>query len=48
MKPQDVRPLVPFAALRGPRERDRDSPLALLDAVDPQILITSPISPLDR
>jgi hypothetical protein len=44
---QNVRPLMPPAGLVGPREHDRDAPVALLEPIDSQVVIAVPVSPLD-
>jgi hypothetical protein len=44
---QDLRPLVSPAGLLGPREHNRDAPVALLEAINPQVAIAVPVSPLD-
>jgi hypothetical protein len=44
---QDLRPFVPPAGLPGPREHDSDSPIALLEPVNLQVVIAVSVSPLD-
>jgi hypothetical protein len=44
---QNVRPFMPPAGLVGPREHNRDAPVALLEPIDSQVVIAAPVSPLD-
>jgi hypothetical protein len=44
---QDVRPFVSSAGFLGPREDNSDSPVALLEPVNVQVMVTVPVSPLD-
>jgi hypothetical protein len=44
---KDLRPFVPPAGLPGPREQDRDSPVAPLEPVHLQVVIAVSVSPLD-
>lgn len=44
---QHLRPFVPPARLLGPREHNRDAPIALLEPIDSQVVIALPVSPLD-
>lgn len=39
--------MMPPAGLLGPREHNRDAPVALLEPVDSQVVIAVPVSPLD-
>jgi hypothetical protein len=43
-----MRPLVPPAVAFGPRDDDRDAAVPLLDAINPQVVVTLPVAPLDR
>jgi hypothetical protein len=43
-----MRPAVPPAVALGPREDDRQPPVALLEAIDPQVVVTLPVAPFDR
>ncbi len=47
-KAQELRPLVPPAGALGPREDDRQPAVPLLHAIDPQVVVTFPVAPLDR
>jgi hypothetical protein len=38
---------MPPAGLVGPREHDRDAPVAMLEPIDSQVMIAVPVSPLD-
>jgi hypothetical protein len=39
---------VPLAGALRPREDDREPPVALLHAINPQVVVTFPVAPLDR
>jgi len=44
---EDLSPLVSPAGLHGPREHNRDAPVALLEPINLQVAIAVPVSPFD-
>jgi hypothetical protein len=44
---ENVRPFMPPAGLVGPREHNRDTPVALLEPIDSEVVIAAPVSPVD-
>jgi hypothetical protein len=44
---ENVRPFMTPAGLVGPREHNRDTPIALLEPIDSEVVIAVPVSRLD-